>query len=370
MVETHSTGIGQVDRQPARRRTAAQRPAGDRADLPRRPRHLCARRRPQHQQELSDRDHLGRGRAGQRHDLHHGRRHAQRPLQQPEPADAVPRCAAGVQGRDERAAGALRPPRRFRGEHHHQVRHQQLQGQRASSSTATIASTPATRSRSSATASSATSSAACSAGRSLRNKVFFFGGYQGTIERTNPSTTISYVPTAAMLNGDFTAFASPACNAGRQVTLDRRRSSTTRSTRRAEPGGAATSRGTCRPAALTRAAASSTASRTTTPSTRTSAKVDYTLSNRQSILARYLYSVYENPATFDGQNVLTLSRTGQKNQAHSLVARPQLPAVGVAHQLAARRPTTRRSTIGRCPSTSRPPISAAASTARWPATSA
>ena len=29
----------------------------------------------------------------------------------------------------------------------------------------------------------------------------------------------SFVPTAAMLAGDFTAFASPACNAGRQITL-------------------------------------------------------------------------------------------------------------------------------------------------------
>src|SRR5687767_14075506 len=44
------------------------------------------------------------------------------------------------------------------------------------------------------------------------NKLFFFGGYQGKIERSNPATTISFVPTAAMRAGDFTAFASPACN--------------------------------------------------------------------------------------------------------------------------------------------------------------
>src|SRR5262249_24767427 len=29
----------------------------------------------------------------------------------------------------------------------------------------------------------------------------------------------SYIPTAAMLTGDFTAFATPACNSGRQLTL-------------------------------------------------------------------------------------------------------------------------------------------------------
>src|SRR3954454_11596684 len=53
----------------------------------------------------------------------------------------------------------------------------------------------------------------------IKNKLFFFGGYQGRIEKSNPATTISFVPTQAMLNGDFTAITSPACNGGRQVNL-------------------------------------------------------------------------------------------------------------------------------------------------------
>jgi len=39
----------------------------------------------------------------------------------------------------------------------------------------------------------------------VKDRLFFFGGYQGRVERSNPATTISYVPTQAMLNGDFTA---------------------------------------------------------------------------------------------------------------------------------------------------------------------
>ena len=90
MVETHSTGIGQViDNQrvvelPLNGRQATEliflaglatsAPAGD----------LNTNK------NYPTRDHLGRGRPGQRHDLHHGRRHAQRSVQQPEPADAVP----------------------------------------------------------------------------------------------------------------------------------------------------------------------------------------------------------------------------------------------------------------------------------------
>ena len=40
----------------------------------------------------------------------------------------------------------------------------------------------------------------------LRNRLFFFGGYQSTLERSAPTSTLSIVPTAAMLAGDWTAF--------------------------------------------------------------------------------------------------------------------------------------------------------------------
>jgi len=53
----------------------------------------------------------------------------------------------------------------------------------------------------------------------VRNKLFFFGAYQGTLVRQTPAANIAWVPSAAMLSGDFTAFASPACNGGRQITL-------------------------------------------------------------------------------------------------------------------------------------------------------
>ena len=53
----------------------------------------------------------------------------------------------------------------------------------------------------------------------MKNKLFFFGGFQGTKIRNSPPETFAYVPTAAMLAGDFTAFASAACNNGRPQTL-------------------------------------------------------------------------------------------------------------------------------------------------------
>src|SRR5579862_9345983 len=53
----------------------------------------------------------------------------------------------------------------------------------------------------------------------VKNKVFFFAGYQETVTRSNPANTIGFVPTPAILAGDWTAFPSPACNGGRQITL-------------------------------------------------------------------------------------------------------------------------------------------------------
>jgi hypothetical protein len=54
----------------------------------------------------------------------------------------------------------------------------------------------------------------------VRNKLFFFGGYQGTTNHQDPANVQNFIPTAAMLQGDFTAITSPACNNGRQLTLN------------------------------------------------------------------------------------------------------------------------------------------------------
>jgi Carboxypeptidase regulatory-like domain len=45
-----------------------------------------------------------------------------------------------------------------------------------------------------------------------KDKAFFFAGYQGTTIRQTPLATTSYVPTAAMAAGDFSAYINPANN--------------------------------------------------------------------------------------------------------------------------------------------------------------
>jgi hypothetical protein len=53
----------------------------------------------------------------------------------------------------------------------------------------------------------------------LPGKLFYFGGYQGTRVNVAPTSLFQFVPTPAMLAGDFSTVTSPACNAGRTIPL-------------------------------------------------------------------------------------------------------------------------------------------------------
>ena len=54
-------------------------------------------------------------------------------------------------------------------------------------------------------------------GRIIKDKLFFFGGYQRTSLRSDPADQTSYVPTAAMLQGNFTNDAKPVSAGGCQT---------------------------------------------------------------------------------------------------------------------------------------------------------
>src|SRR6185503_11027838 len=51
-----------------------------------------------------------------------------------------------------------------------------------------------------------------------KNKLFFFVGFQETNTRQTPSDTLAFVPTTAMLGGDFAVYASTVCQP-KAVTL-------------------------------------------------------------------------------------------------------------------------------------------------------
>jgi hypothetical protein len=152
----------------------------------------------------------------------------------------------------------------------------------------------------------------------VKDKVFVFAGYQGRIEKSNPAETVSFVPTQAMLNGDFTGIAAASCS-GRQITLSPAAGFTDN---RIDPSrfNASSMRFLQKvPVSTDPCGRLQYGIPNNNTEHQTLARVDYSMSSSQSLFGRYLYAVYDNPATYDGANVLTLSRTGQNNKAHSMV---------------------------------------------------
>ena len=152
-----------------------------------------------------------------------------------------------------------------------------------------------------------------------KNKLFVFGAYQGRIERSDPATTISFVPTQAMLNGDFTAVTAPECNANRQITLTGPFAGTGNKIDPSRFSPVALNFLKHVPVSNDPCGRLQYGIPNNSTEHQTLGKIDYTLNQRQTFFARYFYAVYDNPATYDGKNVLTLSRTSQTNKAHSLV---------------------------------------------------
>src|SRR5437867_1189766 len=151
----------------------------------------------------------------------------------------------------------------------------------------------------------------------IKNKLFFFGGDQSTTLRSAPVEGIAFLPTPVMLAGDWTAIASPACNAGRQITL---RAPFTNN--RIDPS-------LFSPAALNLLkrlpAATDSCGRVTYGQIIRSnehvivGKIDYQHSTKHSLFGRYEFARYDAPAPYDGVSTLSLLEGDKKVRAQSLV---------------------------------------------------
>jgi hypothetical protein len=153
----------------------------------------------------------------------------------------------------------------------------------------------------------------------VANKLFFFGGFQGTTLRQDPSDSRTFVPTPAMLAGDWTAKNSPACNAGRQITL------------RAPFVGHQVD-----PSLYSRAALNVAAklpktddpcgevtfgNRTKRNDYQAVGRVDYQLNAQQSLFGRYMATALKIPNpfnTFSPDNILNVGTDGADNLAQSV----------------------------------------------------
>src|SRR5688572_17373885 len=146
----------------------------------------------------------------------------------------------------------------------------------------------------------------------VQNRLFFFTGYQSTILEQTLSDTLSIVPTAAMLAGDWRAF-----NAAHNP-------------RWTDPDFAD---GFVNPSRYS-AAALRLAARLPRPTNergellwgnridrhdkQTVTRIDYQHSGNQSFHGRYMATLHDQPVTFDANNLLTATATGSgfRDRAH------------------------------------------------------
>jgi len=152
------------------------------------------------------------------------------------------------------------------------------------------------------------------------DRLFFFGGYQGTRLRETPADLFAFVPTPAMLAGDFTQYASAACNTAGNVTL---RGPFAGSGNRIDPSRFS-------PAALE---ITKHLPATTDPCGRFAygrsrpqdeqqyiGKVDLQLTPNHSLFTRFIETrvKWTPPGQLQPENILVSSQGGRDNKAHSI----------------------------------------------------
>jgi len=157
----------------------------------------------------------------------------------------------------------------------------------------------------------------------IQNRLFYFAGYQGTVQ-DQVSSLSSTVPTAAMLAGDFTAFTSPACQTrgqvnlasslgfvGNQIDPSRLNPIAVNFSKQYLPTAQAD------PCGLVAYAGHSPASNPTENQILT--KVDFQMTGRQSMFVRAYNTHLTLPTGDPSENPLFLPQTGQKNNVFSSV---------------------------------------------------
>jgi len=158
--------------------------------------------------------------------------------------------------------------------------------------------------------------------RIIRNKLFFFGGFQGTRNRSDPPQTTSYVPTTAVLAGDFSTIDGGGCISGGvgKSVLDP-------TTGIAFPNNQIpVSRFNQQALNLTKylAAAQTACGKvvygipTFGDEEQVIGRADWVQNSKHSFFGRYFIDNYRNPSVFDGKDLLTAAVAGNWERAQTL----------------------------------------------------
>jgi hypothetical protein len=150
-------------------------------------------------------------------------------------------------------------------------------------------------------------------GRIIRDKLFFFGGYQGTRQRSNPSATTAHVPTQAVLNGDFSVLDGGKSTGGCQTSAKQLKDPLNGNApfpnnqipvNRFDPASVKVATKYL-PVSSDPCGLLLYGQPANNPDDQWIGRIDYIRSDKQQIYARYFLYDYTAQAFFDGRNALT-----------------------------------------------------------------
>ncbi|HVW87394.1 MAG TPA: carboxypeptidase-like regulatory domain-containing protein, partial [Bryobacteraceae bacterium] len=156
----------------------------------------------------------------------------------------------------------------------------------------------------------------------IRDKLFFFGGFQATRQRTDPPQSVAYVATPSTLNGDFSSIDGSGCISGgkakqlvdpyTKVPFANNQIPVSRFNQQAlnllkyvpmsnDPCGKITY-----------------GIPSTGDENQGIGRVDWVQNSKHSLFGRYFITDYQNPPVFDGKNLLTTTAAGSDERVQSL----------------------------------------------------
>ena len=150
----------------------------------------------------------------------------------------------------------------------------------------------------------------------MKNKLFFFGGWQETLTRQQPASNLSFIPTPAILQGNWTAFTSPACNGNKQINLGAPFSNNQISPALYDP--AALKIAALLPQTSSPCGAYSFVQPLHDNEYQLVGKVDFQQSSKNSLFGRYIRTTYQQTPPYELQkNLLATTVGGRDNLAQT-----------------------------------------------------
>jgi len=160
-------------------------------------------------------------------------------------------------------------------------------------------------------------------GKIIRDKLFFFGGFQQSNIRQDPSSSNAFVPTAAALRGDFSALDGPGCQSkgiARLIvdpTTNLPLPNQQISPSRFDPASLALAK--YLPATDNPCGKASYGIPVQSNESQYVARVDWIINSRQSLYGRYFLDGYGLAAFFDPHDILVTSASGNQERAQTFV---------------------------------------------------